>query len=162
MNYIYENILKPILQILERFFVPKNSKEFVVIINFLDLLYEKGGNFINNLFFIILFPVMFFPFINLIFMVMWGVVITMGDFILSFLPVLDTGSLWDLITYWYFIEIFFTFWNLFLFGHYTYSGMLRVRLNQTKSFFKNPFKIAYDSNEFDLAYRNYKANLTRR
>ena len=106
MNYIYENILKPILQILERFFVPKNSKEFVVIINFLDLLYEKGGNFINNLFFIILFPIMFFPFINLIFMVIWGVIITMGDFILSFLPVLDSGSLWDLITYGYFIEIF--------------------------------------------------------
>ena len=106
MNYIYENILKPILQILERFFVPKNSKEFVVIINLLDLLYEKGGNFINNLFFIILFPIMFFPFINLIFMVIWGVIITMGDFILSFLPVLDSGSLWDLITYGYFIEIF--------------------------------------------------------
>ena len=78
----------------------------------------------------------------------------MGDFILSFLPVLDAGSLWDLITYGYFIEIFF--------GHYTYSGMLKVRLKQTKSFFRNPFKIAYDSNEFDLAYKNYKANLTRR
>ena len=77
-----------------------------MIINFLDLLYEKGGNFINNLFFIILFPIMFFPFINLIFMVIWGVIITIGDFILSFLPVLDSGSLWDLITYGYFIEIF--------------------------------------------------------
>ena len=95
-------------------------------------------------------------------MVIWGVIITIGDFILSFLPIMSTGSLWDLITYGYFIEIFFAFWNLFLFGHYTYSGMLKVRLNQTKSFFRNPFKIAYDSNEFDLAYKSYRANLTRR
>ena len=92
-------------------------------------------------------------------MIIWGIIITIGDFILSFLPILTVGTLWDLITYGYFIEIFFIFWNLFLFGHYTYSGMLKVRINQTKSFFKDPFKIAYDSNEFDLAYKNYKNNL---
>ena len=38
-----------------------------IIINFLDAVYHKGGNLLNNIIFIILFPLLFLPLINLSF-----------------------------------------------------------------------------------------------
>tara|TARA_B100001250_G_C19713102_1_gene750117 strand:- start:327 stop:809 length:483 start_codon:yes stop_codon:yes gene_type:complete len=159
MNYIYENILKPLLKIMERFFVPKNSKEFVVIINILDLLYEKGGNLLNNLFFIILFPILYFPLINFVFFVIGGAVITILDIIFAIFPIVEKGALVNFVTYGYFIEIVFLLWNLFLFGHYTFSGMLKVRYDQTKRFFIKPFNVSYKSDEYAKAYKKFRENI---
>ena len=83
MNYIYENILKPLLKILERFFIPKNSKEFVIIINFIDVIYDRGSNLLNNFFFIFLFPILYFPIINIIFFIIGGSIITILDIVFA-------------------------------------------------------------------------------
>ena len=159
MNFIYENILKPILQILERFFIPKNKKEFVIIIDILDAIYEKGGNFITNIFFIVVFPILFFPLINFFIFIVGGVILTIFDMIISIFPIIEKGYFLELVKKVYLIECFFVICNLILFGHYVFTGMLKVRYDQTLRFFKTPFISVYDIKEYDLAYRKFRKNI---
>jgi len=152
MDFIYDNILKPVLKIFENFFNSKKRKEFVIIFTLLDNFYHKGGNFLNNIIFMILFPILFFPLINFSFLIVGGLIITIIDILFSILPLIKKGVLEAFINDYYVIEILCGFWNLFLLGHYIFSGMLKVRYKQTIKFFKYPFVIAYKIEEYDLAY----------
>ena len=145
MNFIYDNILKPLLQLFERLFTSPERREFVVIIDFLDFIYDKGGNLINNITFILVFPLLFFP--------------TLLDILISTLPVIKKGDLLSLFNYGYVLEVLCVLWNLFLISHYTISGMLKVRFRQTKNFFKKPFFVAYNSKEYELAYKNFREKI---
>ena len=93
MNFIYDNILKPLLEIFENIFKSRNRKEITIIINFLDAVYHKGGNLLNNIIFIILFPLLFLPLINLSFIIVGGSIITLLDIIISILPIIQKGDL---------------------------------------------------------------------
>jgi hypothetical protein len=156
MNYIYYNIIKPLLQILENIFKSRDRKEFIIIINFLDLVYHKGGNLLNNIIFIVIFPLMFLPLINLTFIIVGGSIITILDLVISILPIIKRGDLLNLLNRGYIIEMLCVCWNLFFIFHYTYSGMLKIRLRQTKNFLSKPLSIAYISKEYHLAYKNFR------
>ncbi len=159
MNFIYDNILKPLLQLFERLFTSPERREFVVIIDFLDFIYDKGGNLINNITFILVFPLLFFPIINFSFIIVGGSIITLLDILISTLPVIKKGDLLSLFNYGYVLEVLCVLWNLFLISHYTISGMLKVRFRQTKNFFKKPFFVAYNSKEYELAYKNFREKI---
>ena len=104
MNFIYDNILKPLLEIFENIFKSHNRKEITIIINFLDAVYHKGGNLVNNIIFIILFPLLFLPLINLSFIIVGGSIITLFDIVISILPIIQKGDLLKLFNMGYFIE----------------------------------------------------------
>ena len=59
----------------------------------------------------------------------------------------------------YFIELLCICWNLFLIAHYTISGMLKIRIQQTKNFLRKPFSVAYISKDYDLAYKNFRQTI---
>lgn len=159
MNFIYENILKPLLQLFEKMFTSQERKEFVVIIDFLDLIYEKGGNLINNITFIMIFPLLFFPLINFSFLIVGGSIITLLDILISIFPLIKKGDLLSLFNYGYILELLCVLWNLFLIIHYTVSGMLKVRFRQTKNFLKKPFTVSYNSKEYEIAYENFREKI---
>ena len=142
--------------IFENIFKSRDRKEFIIIINFLDLIYHKGGNLLNNIIFIVIFPLMFLPLINITFIIVGGSIITILDFVISILPIIQRGDLFNFFNIGYIIEILCVFWNLFFIAHYTYSGMLKIRLKQTKNFLSKPLSIAYISEEYDLAYKNFR------
>ena len=156
MNFIYDNILKPLLQIFENYFISPNRKEMTIIMNFLDVIYQKGGNLLNNIIFIVIFPLMFLPLINFSFIIVVGSIMTLLDFVISILPIIQKGDLLKLFNLGYIIEVLCIFWNLFLIAHYIMSGMLKIRLQQTKNFLGKPFSVAYISKEYDIAYKKFR------
>ena len=156
MNFIYDNILKPLLEIFENIFKSRERREITIIINFLDAVYHKGGNLLNNIIFIVIFPLLFFPLINLSFIILGGSIITLLDITVSILPFIQKGDLLKLFNKGYFIELLCCCWNLFLVAHYSISGMLKIRVKQTKTFLRKPFSIAYISKDYDSAYKNFR------
>ena len=156
MNFIYDNILKPLLEIFENIFKSRERREITIIINFLDAVYHKGGNLLNNIIFIVIFPLLFFPLINLSFIIVGGSIITLLDIIVSIFPFIQKGDLLKLFNMGYFIELLCVCWNLFLIAHYSISGMLKIRVKQTKTFLRKPFSVAYISKDYDLAYKNFR------